>query len=111
MERGCNAKAPSAPLEPLDLPENRSWRLFQLAFLILNLPSLTKLDHPERCHETNAVADLLRFVLIHSLSHMPMRQISLECGYAAASDNWSIRSERKRGFFKLLSDMTGAEKP
>src|SRR6185295_19618656 len=32
-----------------------------LAFLIINLPSLTKLDHPERCHETNAVADLLWF--------------------------------------------------
>lgn len=27
----------------------------------------------------------IRFVLIHSLSHMLMRQISLECGYTAAS--------------------------
>jgi hypothetical protein len=50
-----------APIEPLDIPGNRSWRLFQLAFLILNLPSLTKLDHPERSHETKAVTDLLWF--------------------------------------------------
>ena len=27
----------------VDLPENRSWRLFQLAFILLNLPSLTNL--------------------------------------------------------------------
>ena len=42
-------------------PKNRTWRLFQLAFVLLNLPSLTRLDHPERSHETDAVADLLWF--------------------------------------------------
>jgi len=45
----------------VDLPENRSWRLFQLAFILLNLPSLTDLHHPERIHETDAIADLLWF--------------------------------------------------
>ncbi len=50
-----------APVAPLDVPENRSWRLFQLAFMLLNLPSLTQLDHPDRSHSTNAVADLLWF--------------------------------------------------
>ena len=45
----------------LDVPRNRSWRLFQLAFILLNLPSLTDLHHPDRSHETDAVADLLWF--------------------------------------------------
>ena len=43
------------------LPKNRTWRLFQLAFVLLNLPSLTDLHHPDRSHETDAVADLLWF--------------------------------------------------
>jgi hypothetical protein len=42
-----------------DVPANRSWRLFQLAFILLNLPSATNLHHPDRSHETDAVADLL----------------------------------------------------
>jgi hypothetical protein len=45
----------------LDHAGNRSWRLFQLAFVLLNLPSLTDLHHPDRSHETDAVADLLWF--------------------------------------------------
>ena len=45
----------------LDVAKNRSWRLFQLAFVLLNLPSLTDLHHPDRSHETDAVADLLWF--------------------------------------------------
>ncbi len=43
----------------LDLPNNRSWRLFQMAFVLINLPSLTDLHHPDRSHETDAMADLL----------------------------------------------------
>ena len=35
--------------------------MFQLAFVLLNLPSLTDLHHPDRSHETDAVADLLWF--------------------------------------------------
>ena len=53
--------AAGAPVDPLDVPVNRTWRLFQLAFVLLNLPSLTRLDHPDRSHETDAVADLLWF--------------------------------------------------
>lgn len=52
---------PGAPVDPLDVPKNRSWRVFQLAFVIINLPGLTQLGHEDRCHETDAVADLLWF--------------------------------------------------
>lgn len=48
-------------VETLDVAKNRSWRLFQMAFVLLNLPSLTDLHHPDRSHETDAVADLLWF--------------------------------------------------
>ncbi|MEZ0373742.1 MAG: DISARM system helicase DrmA, partial [Candidatus Sericytochromatia bacterium] len=49
------------PLEAVDIPPNRSWRPFQLAFVLLNLPGLTQLDHPERSDRPDAVADLLWF--------------------------------------------------
>src|SRR5262249_40463489 len=42
-------------------PENYSWYPFQLAFILLNLPSCTDLHHPDRSHETDALADLLWF--------------------------------------------------
>ncbi len=48
-------------LEALDIPENRSWYPFQLAFILLNLPALTDLHHPERADEQQATADLLWF--------------------------------------------------
>lgn len=48
-------------LESKDAPENRSWRPFQLAFILLNLPSLTDLHHPDRSVQPTAVADLLWF--------------------------------------------------
>ena len=44
-----------------DIPENRSWYPFQLAFILLNLPGITKFDHPERSESPDAVADLLWF--------------------------------------------------
>ncbi|MEN9935510.1 MAG: hypothetical protein RLZZ387_2089, partial [Chloroflexota bacterium] len=52
-----------------DTPENHSWRAFQLGFILLNLPSLTDLRHPERAtpaddpdaNPASAVADLLWF--------------------------------------------------
>jgi len=49
-----------APLDPLDVPQNRTWRLFQLAFVVLNLPSITRFDHPDRSHETEAVGEMPR---------------------------------------------------
>lgn len=46
----------------VDLPENRSWRPFQLAFMLLNLPPLADPLHPERADDHDkAIADLLWF--------------------------------------------------
>ena len=52
---------PTDDLASIDIPRNRSWRAFQLAFILLNLPSITDLHHGERSHQTDAVADLLWF--------------------------------------------------
>ena len=45
----------------IDVPANRSWYPFQLAFILLNLPGITNLDHVDRTGEADAVADLLWF--------------------------------------------------
>lgn len=45
----------------VDVPRNRSWYPFQLAFILLNLPGLARLDHPDRAESPDAVADLLWF--------------------------------------------------
>lgn len=45
----------------IDLPPNRSWRPFQIAFILLNLPGVTRLDHSERGAGPDALADLLFF--------------------------------------------------
>ncbi len=48
-------------LDDVDKPGNRSWRAFQLAFLLLNVESVTDLSHPDRSDPSKAVADLLWF--------------------------------------------------
>lgn len=48
-------------LADYEVPANRSWRAFQLAFLLLNLTAVTDPLHPDRSHATEAVADLLWF--------------------------------------------------
>lgn len=48
-------------LDELDVAKERSWRVFQLAFLLLNLDGVTNLHHPHRSDPTHAVADLLWF--------------------------------------------------
>ncbi len=50
----------AAALADVDQSFNRSWRPFQLAFLILNLPSLTEPTHPQRTRDEGLV-DLLFF--------------------------------------------------
>ncbi len=48
-------------MKAIDIPRNRSWRPFQLAFVLLNLPGLVDPTHPERSDPTQAFADLLWF--------------------------------------------------
>lgn len=48
-------------VEELDVPANRSWRPFQLAFVLLSLPGIADPEHPERTSGAQAVADLLWF--------------------------------------------------
>ncbi|MCF7978996.1 MAG: DISARM system helicase DrmA [Chromatiaceae bacterium] len=45
----------------IDQPPHRSWRLFQLAFILLNLPGCADLGHPDRDMDPTATADLLWF--------------------------------------------------
>jgi len=48
-------------IEDIDIPGNRSWRPFQLAFLLLSIPSLTDPRHADRTSPADAFADLLWF--------------------------------------------------
>jgi hypothetical protein len=48
-------------LAAIDVPRNRSWYPFQLAFILINLPGITLLDHAERGEGGAATADLLWF--------------------------------------------------
>ena len=49
-----------AAVAAADAAEHRSWRPFQLAFILLCVPSLADPAHPERSHD-DALADLLFF--------------------------------------------------
>ena len=48
-------------LNEIDVPSNRTWYPFQIAFILLNLPSASDVHHKDRSHETEAIADLLWF--------------------------------------------------
>jgi ribosomal protein L24E len=48
-------------LEELDIRENRSWRPFQLAFVLLSVPPLANPKHEDRTQPLEAIADLLWF--------------------------------------------------
>ncbi|MGH9842232.1 MAG: hypothetical protein ACREEM_26065 [Blastocatellia bacterium] len=56
MKRRGGVDATLSPAEA-----NPTWYPFQLAFLLLNLPGLSTLDHSDRTGETNATSDLLWF--------------------------------------------------
>jgi len=48
-------------VDKFDVLKNRSWRPFQLAFLLLSIPSLADPSHPDRVQPVEAYADLLWF--------------------------------------------------
>ena len=48
-------------VDQFDQPRNRSWRPFQLAFLLLSIPALADPTHPDRVQPMEAHADLLWF--------------------------------------------------
>ena len=48
-------------VDDFDEVKNRSWRPFQLAFLLLSIPSLANPNHPDRVKPVEAYADLLWF--------------------------------------------------
>jgi len=48
-------------LDALNISKNRSWRPFQLAFLLLSIPALADPTHPDRTESCEAYADLLWF--------------------------------------------------
>jgi hypothetical protein len=48
-------------MEEADIPKNRTWRTFQLAFILLTLEGITDLGHPDRIEPVSALADLLWF--------------------------------------------------
>lgn len=56
-----NRQGQDPDLKTIDIPKNRSWRPFQLAFVLLNLPGLADPTHDERSDPTKALADLLWF--------------------------------------------------
>lgn len=48
-------------IDQFNVVKNRSWRPFQLAFLLLSIPSLADPSHPDRVEPVEAYADLLWF--------------------------------------------------
>ena len=60
VRQNQNAAQPPR-LADFDIPRNRSWRPFQLAFFLLNIPALLDPTHPDRVNPTHAKADLLWF--------------------------------------------------
>jgi hypothetical protein len=48
-------------VEALNVRKNRSWRPFQLAFMLLSIPALADLTHRDRTQPLEAFADLLWF--------------------------------------------------
>jgi hypothetical protein len=60
VARSRREGVPKSP-EQCDVPEKRTWYPFQLAFILMALPSLSDPRHPERAADDSAIADLLWF--------------------------------------------------
>ena len=54
-------RSENVTVDQFDALKNRSWRPFQLAFLLLSIPSLANPNHPDRVKPIEAFADLLWF--------------------------------------------------
>lgn len=59
VRRANEQISPAEAIAAADVPDNRRWRPFQLAFILLNLPALVQPTHPDRVGE--GLADLLFF--------------------------------------------------
>lgn len=57
---GCR-RGEKVTLAELDVVKNRSWRPFQLAFILLSIPALADPKHRDRTQPLEAFADLLWF--------------------------------------------------
>jgi hypothetical protein len=62
----ANRRGEAKSFADFDIPKNRSWRAFQLAFVLLNLPGLVHVEHQDRKEAnpdegTEPMADLLWF--------------------------------------------------
>ena len=56
-----NRRGGTEPLTDFDITKNRSWRPFQLAFILLSIPALADPSHKDRTSNVDADADLLWF--------------------------------------------------
>ncbi|MEZ5257866.1 MAG: hypothetical protein R2705_13505 [Ilumatobacteraceae bacterium] len=50
-----------ATFDDVEASEPTRWRAFQLAFVLLNIPTVTRIDHPKRTQAVGSFADLLWF--------------------------------------------------
>ena len=106
------ANAPTAIGDALDVPENRSWRPFQLAFVLLTVPGLADPTHEERTGESQAIADLLWFPTGGGKTYLACAAVSRGASAIASTsspsfwpqaaktavENFSPRPELPRGF-------------
>ena len=81
----------------IDVPQNRSWYPFQLAFILLNLPGITRLDHKDRTSESRGDG---RPPVVPNRRRQDggvPRAVRLHDGPAAAPGNrgWAFRGVRR----------------
>jgi hypothetical protein len=75
---------PTLSLVDVDVPRNRSWRAFQLAFLLLNFPALTSVHHPDRNAGPFAAADFCGFQLVAERRKLTLAWLLMQSPYAAS---------------------------